>query len=248
MKSGIYQIYNKVNDKRYIGQAVDISKRLKNHIHELRNNKHINVFLQKDFNEYGEESLVFEPLKIIDEEFLNVMEKYFIDKYNTTNNGYNISSGNRTLKKNFKKRLELEKLESEFEKLNEFELKINKNDLLLYQFQLHFDAMIDNYIEENSIDDIDMNYYDYLEGLSSCHYVEWLLKYNQRYEKIIIDYLRKFDDIAEFKVDGNFYDSGIYYDFTQKCPYYLLNYKFKNKNDEEIQSKKMLIKFIQKDC
>lgn len=31
MKSGVYQIYNPINEKRYIGSSIDIVRRLKEH-------------------------------------------------------------------------------------------------------------------------------------------------------------------------------------------------------------------------
>ena len=42
MKSGIYKIYCNVEDKYYIGQSVNVEARLKQHLKELKSNKHIN--------------------------------------------------------------------------------------------------------------------------------------------------------------------------------------------------------------
>ena len=39
---GIYMIRNKINNKMYIGQAVDIYDRWEEHIRDLRRNKHFN--------------------------------------------------------------------------------------------------------------------------------------------------------------------------------------------------------------
>ena len=51
MKTGIYMIRNKVNNKAYIGQAVDIDKRWGEHIKELNNNKkYCNYHLQNAWN------------------------------------------------------------------------------------------------------------------------------------------------------------------------------------------------------
>lgn len=41
---GIYSITNKVNNKIYIGQSVNIYNRWKSHICELNNNHHYNGF------------------------------------------------------------------------------------------------------------------------------------------------------------------------------------------------------------
>ena len=45
MQSGIYMILNKINNKVYIGQSVNVGDRLDGHLRELRKGKHINVHL-----------------------------------------------------------------------------------------------------------------------------------------------------------------------------------------------------------
>ncbi|MED2737482.1 GIY-YIG nuclease family protein [Bacillus toyonensis] len=55
-RKGIYQIKNKINEKKYIGQSLDIDKRLKSHLNSLSNGTHINKHLQKDYIKYGEET------------------------------------------------------------------------------------------------------------------------------------------------------------------------------------------------
>jgi hypothetical protein len=44
MKSGIYSIL--INNKRYIGSSVDVTKRTKCHLSRLKNNKHMNRFIR----------------------------------------------------------------------------------------------------------------------------------------------------------------------------------------------------------
>lgn len=56
MTIGIYQIKNKINGKVYIGQSINIEKRLKRHLNDLRKLKHRNQHLQNAFNKYGEKS------------------------------------------------------------------------------------------------------------------------------------------------------------------------------------------------
>ena len=57
---GIYSITNIINNKKYIGQSVDIKSRLRNHKWELRHNRHFNDHLQKSFNKYGEICFIFD--------------------------------------------------------------------------------------------------------------------------------------------------------------------------------------------
>ena len=37
--SGVYQIYNPITNKRYIGSSIDVSFRLKTHLSKLKNGK-----------------------------------------------------------------------------------------------------------------------------------------------------------------------------------------------------------------
>lgn len=92
---GIYKIENSINGKVYIGQSVDVDKRFKSHIRELRKGKHNNRFLQDDWNTFGEEAFTFELIKKCRSLYLNRNEKTYINEYDSTNRekGYNISKG-----------------------------------------------------------------------------------------------------------------------------------------------------------
>ena len=88
--SGIYKIYCKDTNKYYIGQSVNVKKRLRTHLNELRNNNHINQSLQRDFNTCGEGAFIFEKIKDVEEEFLNIFEKYYMEYYDALKKGYNV--------------------------------------------------------------------------------------------------------------------------------------------------------------
>lgn len=49
-KAGIYYLRNIRNDKRYIGQTIDFDRRKHEHFKSLRNNTHVNDYLQHSFN------------------------------------------------------------------------------------------------------------------------------------------------------------------------------------------------------
>ena len=78
MTCGIYMIQNKVNNKIYIGQAVDIEKRWGEHRSSLRGGYHPNKHLQRSWSKYGEENFEFIILLECEESDLNMYEEYYI--------------------------------------------------------------------------------------------------------------------------------------------------------------------------
>jgi group I intron endonuclease len=56
---GIYKIINVVNNKFYVGSAVNLSRRRARHFSELRNGRHNNGRLQAAWKKYGEAAFVF---------------------------------------------------------------------------------------------------------------------------------------------------------------------------------------------
>ena len=59
MTMGIYKIINVVNNKFYIGSAVNFSRRKTRHFSELRTGKHNNRYLQASWDKHGEAAFVF---------------------------------------------------------------------------------------------------------------------------------------------------------------------------------------------
>jgi len=59
---GIYAIRNLVNEKQYIGSSVNIEKRWKDHIRQLRHHKHDNRHLQRAWDKYSEAAFQIEVL------------------------------------------------------------------------------------------------------------------------------------------------------------------------------------------
>jgi len=88
-KTGIYKIVNIINSKVYIGSAVDIEKRWGIHKYHLSKNKHHSIKLQRAYNKYGTESLIFDVLEECGKELLIEREQHWIDKYSSFKNGYN---------------------------------------------------------------------------------------------------------------------------------------------------------------
>ena len=93
MSIGIYKVKNLINSKVYIGQSVDIEKRWSTHIAELNNNYHYNAHLQRAWNKYGKENFEFSIVEECDVNQLNQREIYWISKFNSYEDGYNLTSG-----------------------------------------------------------------------------------------------------------------------------------------------------------
>jgi hypothetical protein len=98
MDSGIYCIeiiegnIEKIGQK-YIGQGVNLLKRINRHFSELKANKHKNSKLQRYFNKYGESSLIFSVLITCPKQELNFWEKFYIKLFNSVENGFNLTTG-----------------------------------------------------------------------------------------------------------------------------------------------------------
>ena len=94
--SGIYKITNQLNGICYIGQAVDIAKRWKDHakcglgIDAPASNK-LYIAMQQD----GLENFTWELLEKCTTNELNEKEKFYIELYQAKEYGYNSTKGNK---------------------------------------------------------------------------------------------------------------------------------------------------------
>lgn len=78
MKCGIYCITNKINNKQYIGQSVDIKKRFREHCFSARHpeNKDYNMPIHLAMAKYGIENFQIEILELCNRDKLNEKEIY----------------------------------------------------------------------------------------------------------------------------------------------------------------------------
>lgn len=90
---GIYCIENIKNNKKYIGQSKNIRRRFHVHTYTLNKGIHCNKYLQNAWNLYGSDCFRFYILEECSKENLDKKEKFYIKKYNTLENGYNLNSG-----------------------------------------------------------------------------------------------------------------------------------------------------------
>jgi group I intron endonuclease len=89
--SGIYQIVNTANGKRYVGSAVNLYGRKKEHLSKLRRGIHHSPKLQAAWLKYGEASFEFGVIEIVpDLSDLIAIEQRHIDGTDCVKSGYNI--------------------------------------------------------------------------------------------------------------------------------------------------------------
>lgn len=77
-KSGIYFITNKVNNKVYVGRAINLTRRKNKHFSELRCGVHDNEHLQRAFNKYGEANFTFEVAEEVAKDRLFEVESQYL--------------------------------------------------------------------------------------------------------------------------------------------------------------------------
>ena len=94
MRSGIYLIHFMNTNKNYVGASKDVWKRLRTHRSELKNCKHWfgNKGMYQDASKNGFDSIYFYILELCDISKLKEREQYWIDKFDSVNDGYNSQS------------------------------------------------------------------------------------------------------------------------------------------------------------
>lgn len=86
---GVYEILNTVNGKRYIGSAINLAVRERQHFRALKRQKHQNKRFQNAWNKHGAEAFEFRPLMVVfDPLALVPWEQKFIDEFKPE---YNLS-------------------------------------------------------------------------------------------------------------------------------------------------------------
>ena len=97
---GIYCFKNLINNKCYIGQAVNLRKRLRSHYTAFKAKTNLHLALYKAVDKYGEDNFDLEILEYVDptlenlKEVLDELEKKYIQEYNSFGpNGYNMTLG-----------------------------------------------------------------------------------------------------------------------------------------------------------
>lgn len=94
---GIYKYQNKLNGNIYIGQSVDINRRYNQHLQEANSNKAITA-IDLAISKYGIENFDFSIIEECPKEKLDERERYWIQYYDSYNNGYNNTPGGVSLR------------------------------------------------------------------------------------------------------------------------------------------------------
>ena len=92
----IYIIENRINGKKYIGATkTSLSERFRKHIYTAHRvkSRHYENPLYQDMRKYGVEKFKVSVLEECSEKELPMLERHFIEKFDTINNGYNIALG-----------------------------------------------------------------------------------------------------------------------------------------------------------
>lgn len=77
---GVYQIECLSNNKKYIGVSKDIQRRWKEHRSLLFKGQHHSSDMQKDYNQYGENSFEFKVIKECEYAEAKSLEEQLIQK------------------------------------------------------------------------------------------------------------------------------------------------------------------------
>lgn len=89
----IYRIHNTVNGKSYVGQTIQLEKRIQAHFGSLTYGKHVNMQLQADFRQYGRDAFVVETLEVVEQDEANAKEIFWMAQLNSRAAGYNVRPG-----------------------------------------------------------------------------------------------------------------------------------------------------------
>lgn len=88
-------VKNQINGKVYIGQSLDLDRRMYDHARLLRLQKHHNIHLQREYDKYGADAFSITIAEECDIESLDEREVYWISHYGSLKNsvGYNMEGG-----------------------------------------------------------------------------------------------------------------------------------------------------------
>lgn len=90
--TGVYEIVNIINGKRYIGSNVNINKRFKTHKRQLKKGTHHSILLQRAYNKYGTDYFKYRVICKCDKNYKQFIEQLYLDSMKPE---YNISKSSK---------------------------------------------------------------------------------------------------------------------------------------------------------
>ena len=88
----VYEICNKINDKRYVGSTANVKRRHEQHLWALRNNRHHSPKLQHAWNKYGADAFNFRVISNENSKAEMIeLEQFLLDEAALASSGYNIN-------------------------------------------------------------------------------------------------------------------------------------------------------------
>lgn len=146
----IYKITNIQNNKVYIGQTIrPIQQRFQRHINDALNNV-LNTHFARAIRKYGKENFVIEEIdKAQTQDELNKKEQYWINYYNSVEEGYNETNaiskcGGNTYRSKTEKEMEVIKEKIRQTKIgdkNPMARKVKRTNILTNEVDI-FDTII----------------------------------------------------------------------------------------------------------
>jgi hypothetical protein len=125
---GIYCFTNKINNKKYVGQSIDILLRREQHFWAAYNIKtrEYNTYFHKAIRKYGQNNFIFEILEECKVDDLDEKEIKWISYYKSNNSefGYNLTFGGKPLNSSHSLKI----------------YQYDKNGKLLAEFENAYDA------------------------------------------------------------------------------------------------------------
>ena len=88
---GVYGIHNVVTGKWYVGSSLEMTKRWRRHLWELRNGRHHSPKLQRSYDKHGEGAFQLVILMECPEAELEAQETAAIQRFDSRENGYNVA-------------------------------------------------------------------------------------------------------------------------------------------------------------
>lgn len=89
-ESGVYKIVHSPSGKVYVGSAVNIDRRWREHKYQLENGRHRNQKLQRAWAKHGAKEFSFQVIEFCEKENLLAVEQGHMDMLDSVTNGYNI--------------------------------------------------------------------------------------------------------------------------------------------------------------